>query len=144
MQEAQAIATLVLTGALAVLALLVAAALALALVAVGRAAGALEAIGRDGARAAKALGDAAQSVARMARGAEGAVTQTSRAVRRLAFLERVLERRLARAVLLTAAAIEGFTAVRRAMRDAGRGAARREASNAAQGEEETADVGGRA
>lgn len=139
MHEAQAVATFVLTGALALLAWTLLAGAVVALLAGIRLARSLDAMAKEGVRAAHAVADVAEGARRMTRQAEGGLRELARTVRRVAFLERILERRLARLVIGGAAAIEG---IRTAIRALGvLWSARAPTRAAGEGEEETAHVG---
>ncbi|MCL6594623.1 MAG: hypothetical protein K6V73_00235 [Firmicutes bacterium] len=140
MHEAQAIATLVLTGALALLALALAGVVAAAAYLLLRAGRALGVVGPALAQGARAWAEGASEVLGLVREARGGVAEAARALRRLAFLERILERRLARWVILLAAALEGAGAALRAWRSQVGGAGDRRGGQDERGEER-ADVG---
>ncbi len=120
MHEAEAIATFVLTAALALLTVVALVLLAVVAVVSVRVAGAIEAAARDGARAMHAAAQTAQSVARMTRRAERGVRRLGRGLARFTHLERLLGGRGASVVMAVLAglesagvAVEAFKAVRR-------------------------------
>ena len=137
MQELQAIATFVLTGAVALLVLVLLAGAVVAVALGIRLARTLEATAAEVLRATRALADATEGVGRMVRRAEGGLAEVRRTFRRLAFLERILEKRLARLVIMAVSMLEGARTAWRMVRQV---MAARMSAEAA-GEEETADVG---